>query len=182
MTKRDLIIWAAGFIDGEGCIAINRQWSQPKGRKYTNFVLQISVCQKVRTPLDRLQEMWGGHVYQYNLGKAKYWRWLLWSHNAAAAVEQMLPYLTVKRPIAEVALRFEESMLSTGGSRQALPEPVAEMRRILFEEAKRLNRRGQHDGSAAETKSSDPFRGCDSPACIDDKDAEVGGNDQPLVN
>src|SRR2546427_4969131 len=85
---RDLIIWAAGFIDGEGCISVNRQ--KHKDHNWFCYTLGFAVCQKQKTPLERLQRLFGGTVYSYQLNRVTYWRWFTWSKNAVAAIEKVL--------------------------------------------------------------------------------------------
>jgi hypothetical protein len=105
-TPTDLA-WAAGFFDGEGCIHIGKSIQ----RQYENYQLVISVTQAEREPLDKLQELFGGFIKSYQATRytRKYHlHWGLSSIKATNALRAMLPYLTVKREQAELALKFQD--------------------------------------------------------------------------
>ena len=83
--------WAAGFVDGEGCISLT---------SHRTLVLRVS--QKDLRPLRKLKEMFGGSIRpQKPTGCAQ---WYLSSAYAVAAIQQMLPFLILKREQADVAL------------------------------------------------------------------------------
>jgi len=52
--------YAAGFVDGEGCIAITRSFSTPRNRFY--YGISIVVVNRELVVLDWMQELWGGWV------------------------------------------------------------------------------------------------------------------------
>jgi hypothetical protein len=94
------LAWAAGFIDGEGYI----KWTVDK-RGYGR--LELDVAQVVKTPLERLQKIFGGGLYgpyQYKTNKQPHYRWILHGFAAREAVIRMLPYFSVKEQQARKAL------------------------------------------------------------------------------
>ena len=52
--------YAAGFVDGEGCIAIVRSFTQSRGRY--NYGVQVIVANRDRPVLEWMQTMWRGWV------------------------------------------------------------------------------------------------------------------------
>src|SRR5262252_6649280 len=110
ITQRLMIAWAAGFIDGEGCIGIYANASRD-GRPV--YRLSLTASQHGNdAPLERLLSLFGGSITQIQQGKAAYWG--VTSKKAADAIREMLPYLTVKRKQAELALEFQSRKLKQG--------------------------------------------------------------------
>jgi hypothetical protein len=52
--------YAAGFVDGEGCIAIIRQNVPSRGRSY--YTVHVVVANRDKAVLDWMQSLWGGWV------------------------------------------------------------------------------------------------------------------------
>jgi hypothetical protein len=102
MTHDQLVIWAAGFFDGEGSIAIRRV------KRSSGFIyhLRIHVSQKGVEPLQRFEHIFGGIVLN-TLGSKRARSWEAQGPGAARALEKMLPYLTVKKEQAVIALAFQ---------------------------------------------------------------------------
>lgn len=141
MNERDLLIWAAGFCDGEGCFAV----CKAKQHKWFTFTFQISVSQKTETPLKRLQEMFGGHLFSYQSRGVTYYRWQQWSNGALEVAKRLLPYLLVKREIAEVCVRFQEQMTAWNKQygRRGYPNDVVVGREAFYLQARELNARNR---------------------------------------
>lgn len=112
MSDTDLA-WAAGFIDGEGCIGA-----------YTNglrsyHVLSLAVSQKYRQPLERLVELFGGTIRVKHNPKDVF-EWRMGGDRAAGILAQLIPYLrTNKKGQAILAIQFQ-SMKQTNAHKAAL--------------------------------------------------------------
>ena len=92
--------YAAGFVDGEGCIAIA-----------SNGALRLTVCQMVREPLDALHEAFGvGSICQTS--STGLYIWQVEGHGVIDVLEVLLPYLIVKKEQAKLALTYYDV---TGG-------------------------------------------------------------------
>ena len=123
-NELDYVAWAAGFFDGEGCVAAYC-YLQKEG--YLQYDLTIQVGQVELAPLRRLEEMWGGHINVQNEARAGWRRtycWKLYGRKAASALTEMIPYLTVKKEQAELFVRLN-AMVSAGikrGRGQAVSE------------------------------------------------------------
>ncbi len=87
--------YVAGFFDGEGCIHLST--------RKNNYTSVVSVSQRVRQPLDLIQETfggvvtWNGHVYlltAFTVDQQKVF------------LEALLPHLIVKKQQAKLMLEF----------------------------------------------------------------------------
>lgn len=97
--------WAAGFFDGEGSIGIERRSGRSGGR------LVLTVVQKHRAPLDRLQDIFETGVVDWQRGSGPRgtprWRYRTWQNKALAALIGMRPYLLVKAEEADIAIEYQ---------------------------------------------------------------------------
>ena len=150
--NRDLLIWMAGFFDGEGCVSIGHAVRKGKRMSRTNesYTLQVIVGQKGRAPLEHFATAFGGVIYPFRRRGMEYYRWLVSSDKAAAALVALLPYLQLKRDVAEVGIRFQEQMSEWNRQygRRGYPEHVQLGRRVFYEQAKILNARNRPDMNA----------------------------------
>ena len=130
------VAWAAGFFDGEG--SVTGRIASWQGR--SNLDLRLQVGQVKPEPLEKFLALFGGHLY---LQKAQHKGWsdiYRWWVGGSARVQpvlvSMLPYLTVKRPQAEVGI--ELCSLNIGGILGQDKLRVGHLMSALTE----LNRRG----------------------------------------
>lgn len=131
----DPIDWArlAAFIDGEGCILLNRH----QGKRRRNMWLRVHVVNTdPRLPRWILDTFKAGSVTVHFKGnKAKNWRSsLIWQSNCQSAemiLRGCLPYFIIKREQAEIALAFQATL---GGPGSAISEETHDRREQLREE------------------------------------------------
>jgi hypothetical protein len=100
--------YIAGIVDGEGSIAISK--SQTKKYKYVYHILTISVSNTNKIVIDWLREKLGGSVHSYRC-KAHRRDCFSWQTSAARAkkvLEQILPYLIIKKEASELAIEFQK--------------------------------------------------------------------------
>ena len=114
LTREQLVIWAAGFFDGEGSIGLFR--ARAGGRVMT---LRVRVGQKTREPLERFVLLWGGSIWhrKANERQTEFYEWAKSSRPAYEALLEMEPYLVVKRGQVQVARDFMSGVGIQGGSR-----------------------------------------------------------------
>src|SRR3972149_3471426 len=109
-TNKD-IIYAAGIIDGEGCIDIaynNPQMSRPYGQYYVRVTLH-------NTSLELLE--WFKLRWKWSLRKLKFveinhkqlYDWKLCAGRVMRFLKEIHPYLIVKKEEATIALLFNIS-------------------------------------------------------------------------
>jgi hypothetical protein len=144
MDERDRLIYLAGFFDGEGCVNIGRQKHKnphKTTREYWRYMLQTIVANKVESSCRLFYDTFGGHIYSYQAHGATYWRWSAWGPGASVVLEKLLPYLSIKRPVAEVGLRFYSHCQEWNRDfgRKGYPDWIVAARDAMFVEARELN-------------------------------------------
>lgn len=168
MSKQAQYAWAAGFTDGEGCISIQRQ----KGY----FCVRFHLVQKAAEPLEFFRKVFelteSLHTVTRKDRRHPYYRLTVSGKRAAEILRLMLPHLTLKREVAEVAIELSDAMESLSAKERSagISDTERARRQALYEQARWFN---SGRWAAATTKPSGPARGCDSLDCTDEKGAEV---------
>lgn len=144
MDERDVLIWMSGFFDGEGCVSIGKSRNKrPDGtlRTVCTYSLQLAMEQKQEAPLKVFHKRFGGSFYTATKKGATYFRWSCGGGTALKALEQMLPYLLVKRPVAEVGIRFQTQMTEWNRTqgRRGYSEEAINGREVFYLQARALN-------------------------------------------
>jgi hypothetical protein len=102
--------WAAGVIDGEGCITVKKN-----GPYYS---MQVIVAQSGYEPspmIEELTRLYGGNSRQAKpKNRTPVWHWQVVGANAEKVLKHVSPYLIQKRDQAEVALRFRTTLGAPG--------------------------------------------------------------------
>jgi len=143
--RRDLVIWAAGFLDGEGCFSIYDHSGPTGGRNMRVVVFQVDV-----TPLWRLASLWGGSIGQERprSGRAPCHHWLASGSRARRVCAETVPFLVNKKAVALLCLEFGMLLLSRrdaaaiprhGGT---IPAWNRKRREELYVAIRALNQRG----------------------------------------
>jgi len=131
--------YVAGFLDGEGTIRINKSYTKARGVRYE---LQVCAVNTDPRPLIYLQKKYGGGVYTRKL-VPRYknaYCWTLGQHAALKVLEEVLPYLVIKKERAELALEFSKAQTSMRGMKKENKPVEIELRRLYYEQMKQLNR------------------------------------------
>jgi hypothetical protein len=172
MSEQPQYAWAAGFFDGEGCVSIQRQ------KRHT--CLRIVMVQKDIRPIQRFREVFDLHqkfdIVSRPDRKHTYYRLTVSGAQAADVLRKMLPYLALKRDVAEVGLDLQADIerYNTKGRWSVIPDSSIQFREACRKRAHWLN---TGRWAAATTKPeglesvSTPV--CDSLNCTDGKGAEV---------
>ena len=148
--------YIAGFMDGEGCITLNRTYRKDARNKKAYFrdeylgAVQIGMADIPiqREILKMLKEHYGGYYAEFaprpSAGKNSkptiFWRIL--SQKAARFCEDILPYLRVKKRQAEIVIEMAKSTRSNRGKKKLPDQKVLLLRKRLLEEVRILNKRG----------------------------------------
>ena len=108
----DPIAWAAGFIDGEGCIRLCR----PRRGFGYHCAPVISVTNTNLPALELLKQLFGGTIHWHDKSRPKWtWVWRLQAKkNVYPCLERLLPHLLVKRAEAELLLSSRQYMRGSG--------------------------------------------------------------------
>lgn len=133
------LIYLAGFFDGEGSIMIKHNGPSAARKNGVGSVV-VSVGQTWDWPLLRYQARFGGKIYRSTRGRG-HWYWRVTAKAAFQMLEQLTPFLLLKRPQAEAALAFSRTIKRPGG-RQRVADATVQERVKLISKVKELNRRG----------------------------------------
>ena len=104
--------WMAGFTDGEGCITICCQIRKNRPSPSHRVFIAISNTRKIA--LDIFKSNYKGEIYETNekrknkagMNWANAWGWYCPVSSSLAFLNDILPYLKIKREQALIALEF----------------------------------------------------------------------------
>lgn len=115
------LAWAAGFIDGEGCIALCHHNQVIKGKSYESYPLRLSVSNTDLRCLERLKGMFGGSINRANRAARPHhkpcWSWYCQAAKAENALIALLPYLFSKKEQAELGITSRKYIQKNGVKR-----------------------------------------------------------------
>lgn len=141
MTYKSLTVseqdaaYMAGLIDGEGCIGIYKTCGSGKHRRvYPQYVMSLGMSNTHLGVIKWICQMFGGTYHIANSGakNPKYsvaWSWKITARHAKWVLEQVIPYLRIKRDQAEIAIEFQNHVQDmswvkgNGFARGVLPMP-----------------------------------------------------------
>lgn len=108
VTAPEDLAYAAGFIDGDGCVAA-RLRIRNGVRQYEMTIKASSTTPSV---LRKLRGFLGGVICELSVrdGQSRKWEWSLYGRAAARFLANALPYFRLKREEAVLALVFQESL------------------------------------------------------------------------
>lgn len=165
MSKIADYAWAAGFFDGEGSVSIKKSSASKTGN---SFQLLLHAAQVDPEPLEKMKNIFGGNLCSYERQRKglsyaeRYWEWGLVGSGAKQALLAMLPYLTIKRERAEMAVDFQ-SVLEERGRGGKLSIDEVETRKAFYDGMRQLNWLATSEArAAAETKSKGTANGGDA--------------------
>lgn len=114
MDDKD-IIWAAGLIDGEGCISICKQQTTPGRYSYS---LRVQVCMVHKPTIEKLHNLFGGYLRVLRRKTKRnrtVWMWLVADNKARVCLEAIRPYSVSKLDEVKLAIAFESRTKHKGG-------------------------------------------------------------------
>ncbi len=144
MTEVDRA-YLAGIIDGEGTIGVRKGIRKDSGG--VRYAPTVRVQMVDQEAIDLLRENFNGSYYYVRKGKLSNNRdqhlWVMDFRNGHKFIEEILPFLRVKKPQAMVLKRYYECGHFNNGKKLSDEEIV--FREECFLELKKLNRRGKHE-------------------------------------
>jgi hypothetical protein len=151
MKQTDLA-WAAGIIDGEGCIGIvkdaRKALNEKNGWKLSPLCkLRISVGMSHLETIERLYELFGdgrvnGQKCYKKPGHKQVYYWVVNADQAWKIIKRVSPYLVTKKEQARVAEAFYGRERLKGGIHNKASSRVLKEREKLHGKMKKLNQRG----------------------------------------
>ena len=179
LLKKIDIANCAGIIDGEGCFFVHHNG--------LNVQVQLIVVMSDEETVNFLSQTLGGQVRPIDKANKLHYRWVLCSGNAVKITRTLLPFLHGKRQQAKLFIAYYEEYYKSGRGRGSNASRNWSLLNAIESELRGLKKiRNVVDftfGEAtpvAETECEDSLltdivkkERCDSPNCIDGKDAEL---------
>lgn len=137
--------YAAGILDGEGCITIPRHAHSAAHKRNPGHSLRIEVASIDRELIDWLAERWPATVSQNGPYKAHgpnakpQYHFILTSKRAEKFIRDVLPFVVIKQRQCLLGLAF--MMSHQGRGRNRLPAGIREYRQWLRENMQAANQR-----------------------------------------
>lgn len=111
LFKKNNLLYAAGFFDGEGCPRISK-----KNRKGRSTIYEFDCCITLtdKNVIDWFASTFGGSVYEFpsksrqDKGWKKTWQWSICANQANIFLKLILPYLKLKKEEAKICIKFQE--------------------------------------------------------------------------
>ena len=109
--------YAAGLIDGEGCIAIRYTYTPPKpdvpfGRE--RFYMSVTMGNTNEKLVRFLCDRWGGsisfHAAKPDTNRKAHYQYVIAAQKAAVLLRDVQPYVVAKHRQLRLALQFQEYM------------------------------------------------------------------------
>lgn len=138
--------YAAGFVDGEGCIAVVRSFV-PSSDRYV-YGVHVVVANRDREVLDWMQTTWGGWVVAVSQRQGRARNSFTWRCPTGLSGKPFLvgiqPWLRIKRPQCENALAMIDVLQvgRRGFGPYPLPQALLEQQEAHYWIQRELNHRG----------------------------------------
>lgn len=140
MRKTDLAYFA-GILDGEGTITLAKTQLSSPNQRQTYFV-RVQVVNTNEWLCQQLRFAFGGSVALHRKTEGSWkpaYRWLGTKDVAYRFLKAILPYLHLKRLLAELAIEFIEHKTSGGHKTQEYIDFEADYKKNFLQ----LNKRGK---------------------------------------
>jgi len=139
------IEWAylAGILDGEGCIALNKQRTKRNGKVYSYYTLFVTVGNTDYSLIKWLSDTFGGKYYPSTRkeNRRQVWTWCVASQKAEDMLNHVRKYMIVKKDQAELAIVFRNTYKGIRPCMaRPLPVSVVEFRENCVNEMRILKR------------------------------------------
>jgi hypothetical protein len=148
LEENRLIYWA-GFIDGKGTFKIIKRRPNRKTREKTpKYIPYLAVANTNEAIIKLLKKEFGcGTIWHKKPFKPNHkpaFAWYVCDRKCVEIVEKLYPYLIVKKPQAELILKFYNDV----GQRMSFgpvctPNHIIEKREYYYNQMKILNKRGR---------------------------------------
>ena len=149
------IAWAAGFIDGEGCIQISK--TQARDREHPTYRPRLDVSQNDREVLVRLREILnensGIYMHKRQAGQTRQPYVLVFDGwHALRAVSKIRPFLIRKDEEADLLLSYPQvaRMGAPRGPKKGYSAEVWEARESIYRTLQELKAGRTDKGALAE--------------------------------
>ncbi len=107
---RHLLSYLAGVFDGEGCVSICKKKKKGCINLCYEVYLSVQMCDEIIPRL--FQSVFGGSLIKHGYNQKYYphwrpkWMWSVCSQKTVPIMQDLLPYVLLKRPQMEVAIHL----------------------------------------------------------------------------
>lgn len=139
MTENELS-YLAGFFDADGTVYVAKK----PGKRSANYRLRIEVGNTNLAILENYKQAFKGNIYLFikrspykdGYNRRPFYRWSLQAHNAMNCLEQLLPFLRVKKRQAQVAIDYQKNRVFY----HITPKEVEKQRHQVYLKLKELKK------------------------------------------
>lgn len=125
--------WAAGLIDGEGCIRLTKKLNN--NRPSYTLILKVDMTHKAT--INRLRMIFGCGGDYTHPGNKKQGYIVQWNGvEAYRILKLLLPYLFTKKYEAELGIEYWEKCQNEGGWEKKISNEIQVLREVIYEELK----------------------------------------------
>ena len=148
LNGKNILAYAAGIIDGEGCICIYKHRKRKDTKHGYIFALTVRVTNTNEYIINWFKMQFGGGICKMadrtSRGYKDCWQWAISGKKASDFLKLIEPYLLIKYPQAELAIAFQtkKSRRPTIGKCTTDSEIVLQEADYIL--AKEMNKRGYH--------------------------------------
>lgn len=130
--------YLAGIIDGEGCIGIEHLRANNKSRKKDYYLCRLTVINTDEELMKKLIFYFKGSYSMRKKieGRKPCFAWRVFGDNQKMALQELYPYLYIKKPQAKLVLEYIDTIGKTGWH---VTNEVLQKRKELWEQCKLLN-------------------------------------------
>jgi hypothetical protein len=137
--------YAAGLVDGEGCIYVQDSVRKGSGRRAYSATVEIGMAEKAKSLLTAMQ---GGTVKSSRPASDRWaasYAWTVSGTDAERCLERLLPYLVLKKEQARLALLVQQirrELVPEGGMHAKWTDEAAMRCQTIKAAIQELNRKG----------------------------------------
>lgn len=139
--------YAAGFIDGEGCITLHRRAKEVAHSNSDQYQMIVIVSNTNIEPLLGFSERWGGTIRKlkrYQSHHRQRYNWRLSAHRSMKLLEDILPFLIIKKEVAKLCMEVQRENMQWQCRQlfQPVTTSLEAKRYLIWGKVKKLNQRG----------------------------------------
>lgn len=138
--------YIAGIIDGEGCIGIECMAPLQKKdgtwiRKHNYYTPRLTIVNTSYKLMELLvKEIGGKYDTRKKIeGRKTCYRWYIFGKDLENTIQEIIPYLFIKKEQAEIVLKFRQTVGKTGWH---VSDEIMTMRHDLYLQCTNLNKVG----------------------------------------
>jgi hypothetical protein len=137
MSDKEIIVYMASLLDGEGSMLLDVQ-SPRENRKYHYFNIRLVVTNTSKDLMEWLIKNFKG-VYRSRKkieGRKQCYSWVIFSKDAIDIIDSCMPYFIIKKSEALILKEFWNTVGKTGWK---VTTETREHRKFLYEKLKNIH-------------------------------------------